>query len=178
MVPALPGFPLAIQRGGQEGENSGGETQGWYIAAQQKVRKTKYHWKRNRGNDPGTLFLLQPSCSALTPMAESASPKTLSPASYSLCIFKTGQLAITVRQHRQRLLGIDLKGRSPHAGTFQDNTNDKNRHQFSFKYTLRNDQAGLQPCRPGPKWSLQHHVSRLLILNTARCSMAKAVLLN
>ena len=77
-----------------------------------------------------------------------------------------------------RHLEIDWKGSSTHTGTFQDNTNDKNRHLFSFKYTLWNDQAGLQPCRPAPKRSFQHHMSRPLILNTAKCWMAKAVLLN
>lgn len=101
MVPALPGFPLAIWRGGQEGEKNGVEGKWWCISTQQKVKKIKYHWGRNRGDDPGTLLLLQPSCHVPTPMAERPSPKALSPAPYSLCIFKTVQLAITVRQHRQ-----------------------------------------------------------------------------
>lgn len=125
-------------------------------------------------------FCSNPHALHFTPIEEKPSPDSLetpSPAPYSFCIFKR---AIShCRQTAQgRLLGIDWSARIIHAGTFQEKTNDKNIHPFSFKCTVWKDQAGLLPWKPAPKWLLQHHImSRLLILNMARCFVAKGVLL-
>lgn len=81
-----------------------------------------------------------PHAMHFTPIEEKPSPdllETLSPAPYSFCTFRA------ISHYRQtaqgRLLSIDWSAKIRHAGTFQENTNYKNSHLFSFKCTLWND---------------------------------------
>lgn len=152
----------------------------WCTSAQPEGRKINDCWKRNRSDHPG------PPCSFSTAQAPTSlpgleeqrtPPHNLSAALCSTCLCQPGSAVVTDRQ-RGEILGINSKARSTFTRTFQDNTNDKSQHRFPLKYSLGKDQAVLQPCRPALKPALQHRAFRRRTLSTARCSMAKAVLLN